>query len=98
MREKIKKWAEEKYTHGRKLESVFLPEDVTVEGEIYKGAIVFGDEDCFDSGDFYQYLLYGDKLYRAYYNCDDVEDLCDIDYSTPREIRPADDIIDLLLD
>lgn len=98
MRERIIKWAEEKYTRGRRLSSVFAPEDVIVNGEIFREAMVFGDAECFDSGDFYHYLLHGDKLYRAYYNCNGAEDLCDIDYTSPYEIKAADDIMDLLLD
>lgn len=98
MREKIIKWAEKNFARGKKLECVFIPQDITVEGKRYEGAIVFGDDECFDGGDFYHYLLHGDSLYRAYYNCDDTEELDDIDYSTPREIIPADDIINLLLD
>lgn len=98
MRERIIKWAEEEYTHGKRLSSVFVPEDVTVNGETFREAIVFGDAECFDSEDFYHYLLHGDKLYRAYYNCDEVEDLCDIDYTSPYEIKAADDIMNLLFD
>ena len=51
MRKEIKKWAEERYTHGKRLETVFIPENITVDERVFEDAIVFGDDECFDCGE-----------------------------------------------
>lgn len=100
MREDIKKWAERNYTHGRRLESVFIPDNISVNGEMFEDAIVFGDDECFDCGEYYHYMLHGDSLYQVYYDVDAVEDafdLSDIDYTKPiwaEKVRDLDFVLD----
>lgn len=51
-----------------------------------KNVKVIGDEECFDGNDFYQYVLQGEHLYKAYYDFP-VEENDEIDYSTAYKIE-----------
>ena len=93
MRKEIKKWAEERYTHGKRLETVFIPENITVDERVFEDAIVFGDDECFDCGEFYQYMLHGEELYQVYYKVvEDVVDLSNLDYTKPCRVQKMYDL------
>lgn len=55
-------------------------------GDYIIGAI-FGDDECFDGNDFYQYVVTSDGVYKAYYDDDNVTDVEDIDYSKAARIE-----------
>ena len=64
----------------------------TEDGEIIKGALVVGNDECYDGDEFYQYALTTDKVYRAYYEITEIaaENGLDlIDYSKPYRIEEA---------
>lgn len=62
--------------------------------------IVVGNDECFDGNDFYQYVLDGEKLYKAYYDIEDEEgnifdrmDLVDYEHA-----YKVEDVTDQILD
>lgn len=60
------------------------------DGEAIKGALVVGNDECYDDDEFYQYALTADKVYRAYYEITEIaaENGLDlIDYSKPYRIE-----------
>ncbi len=62
----------------------------TEDGETVKGALVVGNDECYDCGEFYQYALTANRVYRAYYEITEVaaENGLDlIDYSKPYRIE-----------
>lgn len=73
-------------------------DDVVCDGVTYHDAKIFGDIECFcNCGQFYQYMVCDDKMYRAYYH---IPDSCfgveDIDYTRPyyvEEFEVDDDMI-----
>lgn len=97
MRETIKKWAEERYTNEKRLEDVFPTYDIVVDGMEYKNATIFGNDECFDVDEFYQYMLVGNSLYMAYYDYDDECELWEIDYEKPYKVVQITDL-DFLTD
>lgn len=60
---------------------------------------VIGDDECFDGDEFYQYVLDGDKLYKAYFDITDEDgediELDAVDYNHAYKIE---DVTDLILD
>ncbi len=68
----------------------FRPEDLEAgNGEVIKGALIIGNDECFDCDEFYQYALTDDKVYKAYYEIPEEarDDLSVIDYSKPYRIE-----------
>ena len=62
----------------------------TADGETVKGALVVGNDECYDCDEFYQYALTADKVYRAYYEITEIarENGLDlIDYRKPYRIE-----------
>jgi len=63
---------------------------ITCNGKTYTGHM-YGNDECFDGNEFYQYFLTADSLLKMYYNIPDgCEDLSNIDYEAPYDVR-ADD-------
>ena len=83
--EKIANWLEKEYGDGG-----------AVKLEDGRTGIMYGNDECYEVYEFYQYIIIGDMLYRAYYDVDDVEDLDRIDYTKPYRIDEED--IDYLCD
>lgn len=96
--EEILKWASDSYGEpGVPLEKTFPTLNVFSDlGEKYDNAIVFGDDECYDGSEFYQWMLCKDNLYKAYYNLiqdedgDGYLDLDMIDYSKPYDVVEYD--------
>lgn len=62
----------------------------TEDGEEVKGALVVGNDECYDCDEFFQYALTADRVYRAYYEITEIvaENGLDlIDYSKPYRIE-----------
>ena len=59
---------------------------------------MFGDDECFDGNDFYQYVVTSDGVYKAYYDVDNDTDIDEIDYSKATRIKliTFDDITDII--
>ena len=63
---------------------------ITYDGKTYTG-YMYGNDECFDADEFYQYFLTADALLKVYYTIPDgCEDYGDIDYSAPYDVRYAD--------
>lgn len=56
-----------------------------------KNVVVFGDDECFDMFEFYQYVFCDGKLYKAYFDIEDEEgnqiELDCLDYSKAYRIE-----------
>ncbi len=80
----LKKWMESRY--GESLETT-----VNYNGEQIIG-IMYGNDECFDVNEFYQYLLTADgNLYKAYFDIPvDTEDLSNLDYENPYSMKEED--------
>lgn len=61
------------------------------DGDITLSGVMFGNDECFDLDDFYQYLLTEDgNLYKCWYDTDDCDDdFGSIEYSVAESISPA---------
>lgn len=72
--------------------------DVTAENGDYIIGDMYGNCECFDCNDFYQYVVTSDGVYKAYYDDDNVTDVEDIDYSKATRIKliTFDDITDII--
>ena len=56
--------------------------DITCDGELFKNVTLFGNDECYSGGEFYQFGICGDKVYRFYFEIPEgIEDLGDIDYN-----------------
>jgi hypothetical protein len=64
---------------------------ITCNGKTYTGHM-YGNDECFDGNEFFQYFLTTDcRLLKMYYHIPDgCEDLSDINYDAPYDVR-ADD-------
>ena len=64
---------------------------ITFDNEDYTG-IMFGNDECFDCNDFYQYFLTTDgKLYKFYFEIPEgTEDFGNLDYDNPTNAEDAD--------
>ena len=80
----LKAWMDRKY--GTSSAEV----TITYNGKTYTGHI-FGNDECFDGDKFFQYFLTADSLYKMYYNIPDgCEDLNNINYDAPYDVRAED--------
>lgn len=76
----LKLWLEKQY--GKGTEATINYEDKQITGTMY------GNDECFDTNDFYQFLLTDNTLYKAYYEIPDgCEDLGSLDYNNPIDLR-----------
>ena len=79
----LKMWLEKKYGKGAEVTINF--EDKQITGTMY------GNDECFDTNNFYQFLLTDNALYKAYYEIPDgCEDLGSLDYNNPIDLRDID--------
>lgn len=79
----LKSWMERKY--GQTTE-----ETITYDGKTYTG-YMYGNDECFDGDEFFQYFLTADALLKMYYTIPDgCDDYGEIDYSAPYDVRDAD--------
>ena len=80
----LKAWMDRKY--GTSSAEV----TITHNGKTYTGHM-YGNDECFDGNEFFQYFLTDDALFRMYYNIpDECEDLSNINYKTPYDVRAED--------
>jgi len=80
---KLKNWLEKQYGKTEKTEIVY-------EGKTYTG-YMYGNDECYDCGRFYQYFLTNNTLYKAFYEIPDGEtDLGNLDYDNPIDLIDAD--------
>ncbi len=80
----LKAWMERKYGESC-TETTFA-----CNGKAYTGHM-YGNDECFDGNEFYQYFLTEDELLRMYYNIPEgCEDLTNIDYEVPYDVRVDD--------
>lgn len=80
-----KKALEVFYGEGREIE-------VNFEGKKIKG-VMFGNDECFECDDFYQYLLTKEKLLLCFYNTEENGnqiELDHIDYTNPVKVLEGD--------
>lgn len=103
MREQLIKFLEENYGSSERFLNQRLKVDECPfsndEMELEDVKIV-GDDECFDGNEFYQYVLCGDKLYKAYFELakdDDGEDL-DLDMIDYGHAYRIEDITDTIID
>ena len=79
----LKAWMEHKY-------GTATEDTITFNGETYTGHM-YGNDECFDTDEFYQYFLTADALLKMYYTVPNgCEDYGDIDYNQPYDVRDAD--------
>lgn len=79
----LKNWMEEKYGKSELY-------TITFEGKEYTG-YMYGNDECWDMNDFYQYFLTEDALYKAYFEVPEgCEDLGSLDYNNPINLKDAD--------
>jgi hypothetical protein len=80
----LKAWMDHYY--GESSEEI----TITCNGKTYTGHM-YGNDECFDGNEFFQYFLTADSLLKMYYHIPDgCEDLSNIDYDAPYDVR-ADD-------
>ena len=78
---KLKAWMDHKY--GESSAEI----TITHNGKTYTGHI-FGNDDCYDADEFYQYFLTEDALLKLYYHIPDgCTDYNSINYSAPYDVR-----------
>ena len=79
----LRAWLEERYGTGGEVTINYNNEKVT--------GIMYGNDECFEMDDFYQYILTEDALYKAFYEIPEGnEDLGDLDYESPIDLKDAD--------
>ncbi len=79
----LKAWMDRKFGASRKT-------TITCNGKTYTGHM-YGNDECFEGDEFYQYFLTDDALFTMYYNIPDgCEDLSNINYKTPYDVRAED--------
>ena len=81
---KLKEWMERQYgaSHGKVT--------ITHNGKTYTGHM-YGNDECFNGDEFYQYFLTDDALLKLYYHIPDgCDDYSTIDYSAPYDVRVDD--------
>lgn len=74
------------------------PAMVTAENGDYIIGDIFGDDECFEGNNFYQYVVTTDGVYKAYYAVDGDTDIDCIDYLKATRIKRIDfdDITDII--
>jgi hypothetical protein len=79
----LKKWLERNYGATKETE-------IEYDGRTYKG-YMYGNDECFECNDFYQYFLTNGTLYKAFFEIPDGEtDLGNLDYDNPIDLQDAD--------
>lgn len=79
----LKKWLEKTYGETEAITIMY-------EGKAYTG-YMYGNDECYDGNDFYQYFLTDSTLYKAFYDIPDGEtDLGNLDYDNPVDLQDAD--------
>ena len=79
----LKTWMERQYGTSPKT-------TITYNGKTYTGHI-YGNDECFEGNEFFQYFLTDDALLKFYYHIPDgCTDFNGIDYGAPYDVR-ADD-------
>lgn len=76
--------------HGDQLHDLYgSPEHMTVTAENgdYIIGDMYGNNECFDCNDFYQYIVTSDGVYKAYYDDDNVTNVDEIDYLKATHIK-----------
>ena len=77
----IKAWLERQYGESS------TETTITCNGKTYIGHM-YGNNECFDGNEFYQYFLTDSALLRMYYDIPDGRtDFNDIDYNSPYDVR-----------
>lgn len=80
----LKAWMERQYGASK------AEINITYDGKTYTGHM-YGNDDCFDGNEFYQFLLTDTALLRIYYDIPEgCTDFGTIDYGAPYDVR-ADD-------
>lgn len=60
----------------------FGARDITCDDEQFNEVILFGNDECWAGGEFFQFGICDGEVYRFYYDVpEELEDLGDIDYS-----------------
>ena len=73
---KVESYLKERYGEGGEVKVEFEGKEIT--------GVMYGDDECFEMNDFYQYLLTKDTLYKAFYEIpNDNDDLGSLDYENP---------------
>lgn len=80
----LKNWMENTYGESHEITINYDGKQVT--------GIMYGNDECFDTNDFYQYFLTSDgKLYKAYFEIpDNTKNLSDLDYENPYSTTEED--------
>ena len=74
------------YHCNRLKNKYYLPECfMTVTAE--NGGDMFGDDECFEGNNFYQYVVTSNGIYKAYYDVDNDTIIEDLDYSKATRIE-----------
>ena len=80
----LKAWMDHKYGESS------TETTITCNGKTYTGHM-YGNDECFDGNEFYQYFLTDSALLRMYYNIPEgCYDLGAIDYDAPYDVRVDD--------
>ena len=80
----LKAWMERRF--GARTQKV----NITYNGKTYTGHI-YGNDECFEGNEFFQYFLTDDALLKFYYHIPDgCTDFNAIDYGTPYDVRAED--------
>ena len=80
----MKKYALTTETPSNTLKSELIKTFKTYEINGLTG-VIFGNDECFDVNEFYQYFISGETLYQLYYELK--ENLDEIDYENPYRIE-----------
>lgn len=79
----LKNWMENQYG---KIEQC----TITFNSKEYTG-YMYGNDECWDCNNFYQYFLTEDALYKAYFEVPEgCEDLGSLDYDNPIDLKDVD--------
>ncbi len=79
----LKAWMERKFGASPKT-------TITYNGKTYTGHM-YGNDECFDVNEFFQYFLTDDALLKLYYHIPDgCTDFNDIDCNSPYNVRAED--------
>jgi len=80
----LKAWMEEKFGPSSTETSIAF------NGKTYTGHI-FGNDECFNGNEFFQYFLTDDALLKLYYHIPEgCTDFGTIDYNSPYKVRAED--------
>lgn len=95
MSENLEKFLENKFGDL----SNFPLHKLEVDGESYENVKIVGDAECFDKDEFFQYIFDGEKLYKAYFDINNVdgemfESVDMVDYSQCYRIEDVTDEVE----